>query len=213
MSLPTTGRAAARARGAALALWLALLAVAPAAPGAAPGPTEQLRAAVDRVLRILQDRALAPAERRRDIRQVADEMFDFEEMARRVLAQRWRALSPEQRRQFVPLFSDLLERTYVSTIERYKGEPIQYAGQRVEDDDVATVLTRIITKQGQEVPVDYRMLRRGDRWLIYDVIVEGVGLVGNYRSQFNSILASSSYDELAKRIRKRIDELDAAAPR
>jgi phospholipid transport system substrate-binding protein len=186
-----------------------VLAVAPVAPGTATGPTEQLKASIDLVLEILDDPAFKPeaklAERRRAVRRIADEIFDFEEMAQRALGQHWRPLTTDQRKEFIPLFADLLDRAYMSTIERYNGEPIQYTGERVEGD-LAVVSTKILTKQDQEIPVAYRMLRHGDRWLIYDVSAEGVSLVSNYRTQFNNIIRTSSYDALLKRMRSRIEE-------
>jgi phospholipid transport system substrate-binding protein len=198
-------------RSIALAILL-VLAVAPAARGAAAGPTEQLKASIDRVLQILDDPAFKPearlAERRKAIRRIADEIFDFEDMAQRALGQHWRPLTADQRKAFIPLFADLLDRAYVSTIERYSGEPIKYTGERVEGD-FAVVSTRILTKQDTEIPVAYRMLRHGDRWLIYDVSAEGVSFIANYRTQFNNIIRTSSYDELLKRMRSRIDEFRA----
>jgi phospholipid transport system substrate-binding protein len=191
-------------------VWLlCALAVVPAAHGAGPGPTEQLRGAIDRVLRVLEDPALKGearvADRRRALRQIADEIFDFDEMARRAMGQHWRSLTAAQRTEFVQVFSDLLERAYTSKIERYGGEKIQYPGERVEGD-LATVSTRIVTKNGTEVPVDYRTLKRGDRWRVYDVSIEGVSLVANYRTQFNSIIRTSSYEELLKKMRSRVEE-------
>jgi phospholipid transport system substrate-binding protein len=113
-----------------------LLAVAPTVPGAATGPTEQLKASTDRVLQILDDPAFKPeakvAERRKAVRRIADEIFDFEEMAQRALGQHWRPLTADQRKEFIPLFADLLDRAYMSTIERYNGEPIQYTGERAK---------------------------------------------------------------------------------
>ena len=190
---------------------LYILAWAPAAAGAAgSGPTEQLRGAIDRVLQVLQDPALKvearASDRRRAIRQIADEIFDFDETARRAMGQHWHSLAAAQQKEFVALFSDLLERAYMSKIELYGGEKIQYAGERVEGD-FATVSTRIITKNGTEVPTDYRMLKRGDRWRIYDVSIEGVSLVANYRTQFNSIIRTSSYDELLRKMRSRAEEI------
>jgi phospholipid transport system substrate-binding protein len=189
---------------------LCALAAVPAANGAGPGPTEQLKGPIDRVLQVLEDPALKgeakAADRHRAVRQIADEMFDFEETARRAMAQHWRSLTPAQRREFVDVFSDLLERAYMSKIELYGGEKIQYPGERVEGD-VATVFTRLITKKGIEVPIDYRMLKRGDRWRVYDVSIEGVSLVANYRTQFNSIIRTSSYDELLRKMRSRVEEI------
>jgi phospholipid transport system substrate-binding protein len=103
------------------------------------------------------------------------------------------------------LFGDLLERTYISKIEGYSGERIVYAGEKVDGDQV-TVRTRIVTKQGTEIPVDYRMFERDGRWLVFDVNIEGVSLVGNYRSQFNTIIVRSSYQELVTKLKAKQDE-------
>jgi phospholipid transport system substrate-binding protein len=200
----------ARSTRCALLCLLGVVATLSAAHGAGSGPTEQLRGAIDRVLEVLDDPALKDAaraaDRHRTVRRIADEMFDFEETARRAMAQHWRSLTPAQQREFVDVFSDLLERAYISKIELYSGEKIQYPGERVEGD-VATVSTRIITKNGTEVPIDYRMLKRGDRWRVYDVSIEGVSLVANYRTQFNSVIRTSSYDELLRKIRSRVEEM------
>jgi phospholipid transport system substrate-binding protein len=167
-------------------------------------PTDQLRAAVDHVLAVLQDPALKPeakaAERRAAIRHDADAVFDFTEMARRALGRHWQELNESQQREFVQLFADLLERAYVTKIEKYSGEKIDYVAESVEGD-MATVKTQIETKQGTPVPIDYRLLHKGDRWLVYDVLVEGVSLVLNYRTQFDHILQTSSYDELVRRLK------------
>ena len=180
------------------------------AGAAGSGPTEQLKDAIDRVLQVLDDPALKgearAAERHRALRQIADEIFDFDETARRAMAQHWRALTEAQRKEFVELFSDLLERTYTSKIELYSGERIQYLAERIESD-FATVSTRLITKKGTEVPMDYRMLRQGDRWRVYDVSIEGVSLVANFRTQFNNVIRTSSYDELLRRLRSRSGEV------
>lgn len=192
------------------ALGLVSLLVLTAAATAAQGPTQQLKAAIDRVLQVLEDPALKPearlAERRRAIRKIADEVFDFEETARRAMAQHWPPLTPVQRKEFVALFSDLLERAYVSKIELWGGERIQYTAERMEGD-LATVSTRITTKKGTEIPTDYRLHKRSDRWLVYDVNIEGVSLVANYRSQFNTIIRTSSYDELVRKMRARGEEI------
>jgi len=181
-----------------------------AAAAAGPGPIEQLKGPIDRVLQVLEDPGLKvgarAAQRRRSVRQIADEIFDFEEIARRAMAQHWRSLTTPQRKEFVAVFSDLLERAYMSKIELYGGEQIQYTGERVEGD-LATVTTRLVTKKGVEVPIDYRMLKRGDQWRIYDVSIEGVSLVANYRTQFNNVIRTSSYDELLGKMRSRVEEM------
>jgi phospholipid transport system substrate-binding protein len=188
------------------------LAVALAAPAAWAGPpTDQLRAQVDRVLKLLDDPALKekPKERRTAVRKIAEDIFDFGETARRSLGRHWAARTQAEREEFVRLFGDLLERSYISKIELYGGEKIQYSADRI-DGDHATVQSRLITKHGTEIPIEYRMLKRKDRWLVYDVVIEGVSLVANYRTQFNKIIQTSSYAELVKRMKTRQEELGAA---
>jgi len=187
------------------------LVAAGAAPAAAGVPTDQLRGAVERVLKTLDDPALKGegkvGDRRVAVRKIANEIFDFGEIAKRSMARHWQPLSEAQRNEFVGLFAELLERSYISKIETYGGEKIQYTAERV-DGEYATVSTKIITKNGTEVPVDYRMIKRpGDRWLVYDVSIEGVSLVSNYRTQFNKIIQTSSYNELVSKLRNKQDEL------
>ena len=193
--------------GLASAVVLALLLLA--APGWAGQPTDQLRTEIDRVLKVLDDPELKKEgrarERRAEVRRIANDIFDFEETARRSLARHWAPRTPAERDEFVQLFADLLERSYISKIELYGGEKIAYVGETI-DGDVATVKTKITTRQGTEIPVDYRMRKRGDKWLVYDVIIEGVSLVANYRVQFNKIITTSSYAELVKKMRDKQEE-------
>src|SRR4030095_2293465 len=184
-----------------------------AASASAGVPTDQLRGAVDRVRKPLDDPSLKGqnkfAERRVAVRKIANEIFDFAEIAKRSLAQHWQPLSEAQRNEFVGLFADLLERSYISKIETYGGEKIQYTAERM-DGDFATVSTKIVTKNGTEVPVDYRMVKRTDHWLVYDVSIEGVSLVSSYRTQFNKIIQTSSHNELVTKLRTKQDALRAA---
>jgi phospholipid transport system substrate-binding protein len=187
------------------------LAVGAPAPARAGAPADQLKASVDQIVRVLEDPGLRVQARARDrraaIRKEAEVVFDFTETAKRALGRHWQGLSEKDRQEFTRLFTDLIERAYISKIERYSGERITYAGESV-DAGLATVRTRFVTKQGTEVPVDYRMHERGDRWLVYDVSVEGVSLVNNYRTQFDKIIQSSSYAELVRRMKA----ADAATP-
>jgi phospholipid transport system substrate-binding protein len=186
-----------------------LVALAAAAPAAAGAPTDQLKGAIERVISTIESPALKgegkAMDRRREVRKIANDIFDFGEISRRSLARHWQGLSDRDREEFIVLFGDLLERSYVSRIEQYGGEKIQYTGEKVEGD-LAVVSSRIISKGGTEVPVDYRMLRRGDRWLVYDVSIEGVSLVANYRTQFNKIIQTSSYKDLVKKMKAKQDE-------
>ena len=179
----------------------------------AGAPTEQLRTQVDKVLKLLEDPTLkAPdkaKERRTAVRKLADEIFDFSETAKRSLGRHWAARTPEEREEFVKLFSDLLERSYISKIELYGGEKIQYVGDKT-DGETAVVQSKLLTKAGGEVPIEYRMLKKGERWLVYDVVIEGVSLIANYRTQFNKIIQTSSFQELVKKMKSRQDELSSA---
>lgn len=194
----------------ALAIAVLLGLVAAAAPAQAGVPTDQLRGATDRVLKLLQDPELKqPArteERRKQIRAVANEIFDWQETGKRALARHWQGRTPQQRQEFSQLFADLIERSYVGKLELYSGERIVYAGDAGEGDQ-ATVRTKLITKSNTEIPIDYRMQKEGDRWRVYDVTIEGVSLVGNYRSQFNRIIQQSGFDELMKKLKTKQDEL------
>lgn len=176
----------------------------------AGAPTDQLRGRVDRVLRVLEDPQLKAetraVERRASIRAIVDEIFDFREVSQRSLGPHWQGRTPTERDEFIQLFADLLERSYIDKIELYSGaERIQYTGE-VLDGEQATVRTRIVTKQGTEIPVDYRMRRAGDRWLVYDVAIEGVSLVANYRAQFNRIIQRSSYKGLVEQLTARLSQ-------
>ena len=189
---------------------LAIVLVWLTAGQAVAGPaTDQVRGSIDRVLQILSDPELKKeaksTERRTAIRTVANEIFDFTEISQRSLARHWAARSPEERQEFVRLFGDLLEYSYITKIEMYSGEKIQYAGE-LPDGDQAVVKTRIVTKTGVEIPVDYRMFVKSNRWRAYDVNIEGVSLVANYRSQFNTVIQRAGYPDLVAKLKAKQDE-------
>jgi len=169
----------------------------------AGAPTDQLRTQIERAVKVLEDPELAKesrmADRRTAIRRIANDIFDFTETTRRSLGPHWQARTPQEREEITRLYADLLERSYIGKIEMYSGEKIQFVGDTV-DGDQASVRTRLVTKQGTEIPVDYRMHRVGERWLTYDVVIEGVSLVANYRAQFNKIIQTSGYGALVKRL-------------
>jgi phospholipid transport system substrate-binding protein len=193
-----------------VAVWIAAVVLAVAASVEAGVPTDQLKGATDRVLMLVQDPALKKPERaqerRKEIRAVANEIFDWQEIGKRALGRHWQGRSPKEREEFSALFADLIERSYVGKIESYSGERIVYAGETIEGDQ-ATVRTKLFTKSNTEIPIDYRMQKEGDRWRAYDVVIEGVSLVGNYRTQFNKIIQQSGFDELMKKLKTKQDEL------
>jgi len=192
--------------GVAVATLVALL-----APVAGAGvPTDQLKGAIERVVKTLENPAYKGdnrvPERRAAVRKIANEIFDFPEIARRSLGRHWQGRTDAEHEEFVSLFADLLERSYISKIDQYGGEKILYTAERVESD-ISVVSTRLVTKNGTEVPIDYRLVKRGERWLVYDVSIEGVSLVSNYRTQFNKIIQTSSYAELIRRMKSKQAEV------
>ena len=171
------------------------------ARGAAAGaPTDQLRQHIDEVLKVVQSPEHGTPAEAKVIRTIATKIFDFQETAKRSLGPHWQQRTPPQREEFTKLFTDLLEHSYVTRIQQYAGEKIEYVSETVEGDQ-ATVKTRIVTKKGTEVPIEYRMMRESDQWRVYDVMIEGVSLISNYRTQFNKIIRTSSYDDLIAKMR------------
>jgi phospholipid transport system substrate-binding protein len=165
-------------------------------------PTDQLRARIDRVVGILDNGELKanPAARRVALKGAAADIFDFSEITRRSLGRHWQTTSPAEREELVRLLTALLERSYMGRIEQYSGEHMAFVGESM-DGELATVRTRLLSKSGTEIPVDYHLYRVGERWLAYDVTVEGVSLVANYRAQFNKIIQTSSTQALVERLR------------
>lgn len=191
-----------------VALAVALAAVVALPSAAWATPTDDVRNTVDRVLKIVTDPSLKPQsktkERRAAVRKAVLERFDFGEMARRSLATHWRDLTPQQQQEFANLFTDLLERSYVDKIENFSDEKIVYLAEQV-DQDVATVKSKIVTKKNQEIPIDYKLLQRDGKWAVYDIIIEGVSLINNYRVQFNKIIRSKSYPELVRLMKVKLE--------
>jgi phospholipid transport system substrate-binding protein len=166
----------------------------------ANSPTEQLRAYTDQVMKALENPTLTASARLEAVRTVAGEAFDVTETAKRALGLHWQQRTSAEQREFVQLFQDLLERGYLSRIGEYGGEQIKYVSEKI-DGDHATVRALIVTKKGTQIPVESRLLRKADRWLIYDVLVENVSLIASYRSQFDRVIRTTSYGELVRRLK------------
>jgi len=180
-------------------------------PAWSGAPTDQVREYTDQVRKVLDDPSLKQPDKRRErreaVRKVAVEIFDVAETARRALGPHWQSRTDAERTEFIQMFADLLERTYIAKIDLYGGEQVRYVAESI-DGDRAIVRAKIITKKGTEVPIDARMLHRAGRWLIYDIAVENISLINNYRVQFDRIIRTSSYEELVRRLRKRDEFLD-----
>jgi phospholipid transport system substrate-binding protein len=191
-----------------------LFALSPAHSAWAGAPTDQLRAGIDRVVKTLRDPDLSgdqkTTERRAAISKVADEIFDFTETAKRALGQHWAQRTPAEREEFVRLFTGLVQRTYVSRVDQYNSD-MTFQGDTV-DGDQATVRTTLILSKGGEMSLSYRMHQTGGRWQVYDLNIDGISLVGNYRTQFNKIIRTDSYDTLVARLKSQQTGFTAASP-
>jgi phospholipid transport system substrate-binding protein len=182
-------------------------AVADAQAGSAAGrsgPLIVVNSSVSRVLTIVRSHpadAKENGQRRAEIRQAAVELFDFDEMSRRLLGQRWTDASPEEQRDFVVLFTDLLERAYLNTIGNYRLATITFQGETISGS-YAQVQSRMAAGKS-EVAIEYRLVENDGRWAVYDVAVDGVSLISNYRSQFTSILKRMSFAQMLDRLRNR----------
>jgi phospholipid transport system substrate-binding protein len=178
------------------------------------GPaTDQVKGTVDQVLKILTDPTLKgeqkTKERRAKLRKTVLERFDFSEMSKRSMGRYWNERTPEERTKFVGLFTDLLERAYVDRVEGYTGEQILYL-EETEDGNYSEVRTKIVTKRNQEIPIFYRLQKADSKWEVYDIVVEGVSLVNNYRTQFSKIIRTSSYQDLVKKMQAKVEGEEGA---
>jgi phospholipid transport system substrate-binding protein len=175
--------------------------------------TEDVRKTVDEVVRIVSDKELKKPQneqkRRKALKAAIGKIFDHAEMAKRSMGQNWKELTPVQQKEFTDLFATLLESSYAGKIESYNNEKIIYL-KEIEDGDYAEVKSRIVTARHDEFSLDYRLMREGDRWKVYDIVIEGVSLVSNYRSQFNKIIKAQGYQELVKKMKSRKDDLAAS---
>ena len=192
-------------------VWMLILALTAPSWGA-PSPVAEIKKMVDEVVRIVADKDLKKQQneqkRRKALKIAIGQIFDHGEMAKRSLGQNWKELTPAQQKEFVDLFATLLENSYAGKIESYNNEKIVYL-KEVVDGDYAEVKSRIITTKRDEFSLDYRLLRDGERWKVYDVVIEGVSLVSNYRSQFNKIIKAHGYPELVKKMKVKKDDLAA----
>ena len=178
-------------------------------------PTEKIKQTTEKIIAVLKDPNLqGPAkmqERNKKLREVADERFDWEEMAKRTLGKYWNERTPEEKKTFVPLFITLMERSYLDKVQGYSGEKVNYTGESI-DGKYGVIDVKILTNQGQEIAVSYKIKSRDDDWFIYDIVAEGVSLVNNYRVQFNSILTQSPYAVLIKKLEEKVAQPQLPKP-
>jgi phospholipid transport system substrate-binding protein len=193
-----------------LVLWVVMSAV----PSYAGAPTDAMKATIDEVLRIVRASELKQPnkaeERRQLLERVVEARFDYQEMSRRALGAPWNTLSDQEKQEFVGLFRTLLTNSYADKIETYSGEGVQYLNERTEKD-YAEVRTKVLSGK-TEIPLDYRLINKVNDWRVYDVVVDGISLVNNYRGQFTKIIKSSSYADLVEQLRKKSEKLKAPQP-
>jgi phospholipid transport system substrate-binding protein len=182
-----------------------LLLVAPSSSFAGAA-SDQLKQSVEKIQAILSDPSLKgeanSASRRQKLKEAVNERFAFDEMAKRSLGAQWQKRTPSEQQEFVRLFTDLLEGAYLSKLEEYSGEKIQFLNER-QEKDFAEVKTKLINKKGEEFALDYRLLSVNGDWKVIDVVIENISLVNNYRSQFNRVLSRSSFEDLVQAMKEK----------
>jgi phospholipid transport system substrate-binding protein len=194
---------------------LAVLVLGLATTATAGGPaTEAIKRSIDAVIKILEDPEFKKAGRQEERRHLLEttigERFNYEEMSKRTLPGQWNKLSDGERKEFVSLFQRLLSNSYSGRIEGYSGEQVHYLNER-RDGDFAEVRTKV-TSGKAEIPLDYRLTNKSGDWRVYDVVVDGVSLVNNYRGQFTKILKESSYADLVKQLREKAEKKPEPPP-
>lgn len=186
-----------------------LIVLIPAAYAAAGEPTAAVEASVNRVLDVLKDPKLKGPDAKNikteKLRVIYKSMFDEMEFSRRTLTRNWKNFTPAERREFVDLFEQVLEKSYLDKILDYSDEKIVFYKETMIDKDKAEVQSKIITSSN-EIPIDYRIILKDGKWKVYDVVVENVSLVQNYRTQFNEILADGTPEDLLKILRKKVKD-------
>jgi phospholipid transport system substrate-binding protein len=172
--------------------------------------TNEVKKTVDEVVRIVSDKEFKKSknekQKRKELKAAISAIFDYGEMTQRAMGGHWKELSDPEKKEITGLFETLLENSYANKIESYNNEKIIYLRENT-DDDYAEVKSKIVTSKRDEYAVNYRLMNKGGRWVVYDVVIEGVSLVSNYRTQFSKIISKQGYKELAKKLRAKSEEI------
>ena len=168
-------------------------------------PKAQVQATVDQVLEVLRDKQLHGEPRRLTLSRLIRARFDFVIMSQRTLGKYWKTAKQEEQERFVALFSDLLEASYIGRIEAYSDESVSYGAEKIEENraEVATM----VNSGGTLIPIEYRLVQEGEEWLVYDVVIEEVSLIKNYRSSYGEIVRKEGFAGLFGRMEEKIAEL------
>jgi phospholipid transport system substrate-binding protein len=203
---------------------LLLLSIGAAVRAASGSPTASVQMVIDQATAVFKDKGIAPADREKKLRAIAEGHFDFEKMARTAVGLHWRDFSEQQRAEFVPLFTNFIEDVYLSRMEQYSVEKvqqdiqsssIQFIKERMDAPDQAVVFSEVsLASLAKPIEVNYLMKRDGDDWKIYDITIDAISVIANYRNQFNRVLNDGGYDKLAAIMRQKQQALGAsmAAP-
>lgn len=174
--------------------------------------TNEVKSVVDEVVRIVSDKEMKKPQneqkRRNALKKAISTIFDYGEMTQRSMGKHWKERSPAEKKELVQLFETLLENSYAGKIESYNQERIVYLKENMEGE-YAEVKSKVITAKRDEFTLDYRLMNKGGRWMVYDVVIEGVSLVSNYRTQFNNIIQRQGYGELVRKLRVKSEEIKA----
>jgi phospholipid transport system substrate-binding protein len=188
-----------------MVLTLGTMLAIPVYGSAETSPTQTVQESVDTILALLRDKTLEKDDRRAQIRANVKARFDFEAMSQRTLATNWKKATEKERQQFMDLFSQLIENTYIGKIEAYTNEKVEYPGEKVKGNKA--IVETLIIAASADIPVDYRLYKKDDAWLVYDVIIEGVSLVSNYRSSYQEIVMKEGFGGLLAKMQEKVDEL------
>ena len=189
--------------------WISSFLIAYALTGMADAgePLNVVKNVTDRALTVLKDPQLQSNEKKQErierLKQIINPMFDYEETAKRALGPHWRRRSPAEQREFIKLFRSFLEKVYSDRIDEYAGESISVGREAIEGD-FAEIDAIIVSSKGEESPVIFKLRHTGGKWLVYDAVVENISIVNNYRSQFDRVIRTSSYEELVKKLREKV---------
>ncbi len=181
-----------------------MLAFAFVGSAAAVTPKEQIQSAIEQVVTILKDPNLKSEAKKKErlerLRQVIFPKFDFTEMAKRSLGANWQRRTPEEQREFARLFTELIESSYINNLDSYNGEKVTVTGEK-QDQGFAQVNTKIVANNGEQYSVEYKLYQAGNDWKVYDVVIENISIVNNYRSQFTRVIARSSFEDLMRKMK------------
>jgi len=171
----------------------------------ATSPLEQVKLAVDQVIEVLRQDELQGEARRKVLSELLRSRFDFFIMSQRTLGQHWKKATEQEQDEFVRLYSELLEASYIGKIEAYTDETVDFNSEKI--DGTRAVVATVVHSHNTDIPIDYSMVKIGDDWFVYDVVVEDISLIKNYRSSYGEIVRKEGYAGLFERMRKKIAEL------